>query len=69
MSEKQRPIPSPAERVRDVDRILQEMRLAVREAITRHKKLGNPISVWRNGRVEWINAEDIPVEWTTEKTS
>lgn len=37
------------------------MRKAVREALRCHKQLGNPISVWRNGRVEWIPPEEIRV--------
>jgi hypothetical protein len=27
-----------------------------------HKRAGNPIVVWRNGQVEWIQPEDIPVD-------
>ncbi len=33
----------------------------MREALLRHKQAGNPIAVWRDGRVEWIQPEDIPV--------
>lgn len=53
---------TPAERVHDLPRILREMRQAVREALMRHKQAGNPVAVWRNGRVEWIRPEDIPTE-------
>ena len=53
---------TPAERVHDIPRILAEMQLAVREALLQHKRAGNPIAVWRNDRVEWIQPEDIPVE-------
>jgi hypothetical protein len=56
---------SPAERVGDVDRILFEMRQAVREALAQHRRDGNPVAVWRDGRVEWIPAEEIPVELAT----
>jgi hypothetical protein len=56
---------SPAERVGDVDRILFEMRQAVREALAQHRREGNPVAVWRNGRVEWIPAEEIRVELAT----
>ncbi len=42
-----------------IERILQR---AVREALLRHKQAGNPIAVWRDGRVEWIQPEDIPVD-------
>jgi hypothetical protein len=56
---------SPAERVADVDRILFEMRQAVREALAQHRRDGNPVAVWRNGRVEWIPANEIPPALTT----
>jgi hypothetical protein len=62
MRDKDRPDPPPSERVHDIERALKEMRLAVREALLRHKKLGNPIAVWRNNRVEWIQPEDIPAD-------
>lgn len=51
---------SPAQRVHDTERILEAMRQAVREALVRHKLAGDPVSVWRNDRVEWIRPEDIP---------
>jgi hypothetical protein len=50
----------PADRVDDVDKIQLEMAEAVREALRAHRLAGNPIAVWRNERVEWIPAEDIP---------
>lgn len=52
----------PAERVDDIPRILQAMRQAVREALQRHKREGNPVAVWRGERVVWIAPEDIPDE-------
>lgn len=51
---------TPAERVEDIPRILGALRQAVREALQRHKRDGNPVAVWRNERVEWIQPEDIP---------
>lgn len=53
---------TPAERVDDVPRILQALKLAVQEALRQHKRDGNPVAVWRNDRVEWIQPEDIPDE-------
>jgi hypothetical protein len=47
------------ERVRDVKLIEQALRLAVREALQRHKQAGNPIAVWRDGRAVWIPPEEI----------
>lgn len=51
---------SPAERVHDIPRILRALRQAVREALLAHKRAGNPVAVWKDGRVEWVKPEDIP---------
>jgi hypothetical protein len=56
---------SPAERVEDDDKIVFEMRQAVREALGQHKRAGNPVAVWRNERVEWIPTDQIPDEFAT----
>jgi hypothetical protein len=52
----------PEERVADVAGMLQAMDLAVREALALHKRAGNAVPVWREGRVVWIPPEDIPVD-------
>jgi hypothetical protein len=56
---------SPAERVGDVDKILFEMSQAVREALGQHRRNGNAVAVWRDGRVELIPADQIPAEFAT----
>lgn len=33
------------------------VRKAVKEAVTEHKRLGNPIATLKNGKVVWIEAE------------
>lgn len=53
---------TPAQRVDDIPRILRALREAVQEALGRHKLAGNPVAVWRNGRVEWVAPEDIPLQ-------
>jgi hypothetical protein len=35
---------------------------AVREALLDHKRAGNPVPVWRDGRVAWIAPNDIEIE-------
>jgi len=57
-----KPEPSPAERVNDLPRILEAITTAVREAVLEHKRLGNPIAVWRDGRVVWLQPDEIVVE-------
>lgn len=56
------PKPNPLDRVNDIPRILKAMRTAVREALLVHKKLGNPVAVWQDGRVVWIPPEEIPTD-------
>jgi len=52
----------PLDRFNDIERILAEAQLAVREALAEHRRAGNPVAVWRNGRVEWIPPEEIPID-------
>jgi hypothetical protein len=56
----------PADRVHDIPRMLRAMQRAVREAIWRHKLSGNPVAVWRDERVVWIQPEDIPDSFKPE---
>jgi hypothetical protein len=42
-----------------VDRAMKE---AVRHALLTHKRAGNPIASWKDGRVVIIPSEEIPVE-------
>jgi hypothetical protein len=45
----------------DTDRIERALRRAVQEALRMHKRVGNPIAVWRDGQVVWLAPEEIPV--------
>jgi isoaspartyl peptidase/L-asparaginase-like protein (Ntn-hydrolase superfamily) len=45
---------------RDGTEIDEALRRAVREALSRHKKLGNSIAVWRDGKVVIVPPEEIP---------
>ena len=60
MSDAPRTDLTPAERAYDIPRTVRALREAVQEALRRHKLAGNPVAVWRNARVEWIQPEDIP---------
>jgi hypothetical protein len=51
---------TPAERVSDLDRIERALRAAVRDALQRHKRDGDPVAVWREGRVVWLPPDQIP---------
>jgi hypothetical protein len=41
--------------------IQRALREAWIRALIRHKRLGNPIVVWRDGQVVWIPAEEIMI--------
>jgi len=49
-----------------IDEIFQEgtsidnaLKQAVQAALIRHKQAGNPIVVWRDGKIVWIQSEEI----------
>jgi len=54
-------VPSAIDGDGQFDRIQKAVATAVREALIRHKREGNPVAVWRDGRVAWIDPRDIPV--------
>jgi hypothetical protein len=35
---------------------------AAREALRFHKRIGNPIAQWRNGKVVWVQPADIVID-------
>lgn len=51
---------TPAERTADLERIERAVRAAVQDALLRHKRDGDPVAVWRGGRVVWLPPEQIP---------
>jgi isoaspartyl peptidase/L-asparaginase-like protein (Ntn-hydrolase superfamily) len=32
---------------------------AVRQAVLQHKRAGNPVAIWRDGKVAWLNPDEI----------
>ena len=60
--------PTPAERVTDLERIERALRAAVRDALQRHKRDGDPVAVWREGRVVWLPPDQIPVADESSET-
>lgn len=46
----------------DADAVDAAIRESVREALLMHKRLGNPVASWENGRVVWIPADQILVD-------
>jgi hypothetical protein len=53
---------------KNIDEILRDgalvdraARRAVREAVRRHKLLGNPVAIWRGGQVVWVQPAEIEI--------
>ena len=46
----------------DDERLDQAMRQAVQDALRTHKLLGQPVVVWRDGKVVWLSPEEIPLK-------
>ncbi len=46
----------------DADAVDAAIRESVREALLMHKRLGNPVASYENGRVVWIPADQIPTD-------
>jgi len=57
---------SPHELGHDIPRLLRALRGAVRKALLDHKRAGNPVAIWRDSRVVWVQPEDIPVDMDRE---
>ena len=58
---------TPTPKPKDITRIFGEgtlidkaVREGVREALRQHKRAGNPVAEWRDGKVVWVKPEDIP---------
>ena len=54
---------------KSIDEIFKEgslidnaLKKAVQEALVRHKQAGNPIVVWRDGKIVWLKPKEIPVQ-------
>lgn len=46
----------------DKEKITKALSKAVKEALLQHKRAGNPVASWKDGKIVWIQPEDIPVE-------
>jgi hypothetical protein len=46
----------------DTEALDAAVQRAVRKALLVHKKLGNPVAAWKDGKVVWIPPEEIEVE-------
>lgn len=51
---------SAAQRVQDVNVVEEALARAVGDALRTHKRAGNPVPEWRDGKVRWLTPEEIP---------
>ncbi len=59
MSDLERP-DSAEERVQDVNVVEKALARAVGDALRSHKRAGNPVPEWRDGKVRWLTPDEIP---------
>lgn len=45
----------------DQEKITDALATGVREALKKHKQAGNPVVVWRDGKMVWLKPEEIQV--------
>lgn len=50
------------DRLADVDLITRALQKGVRQALRRHKLLGQPVVVLKDGKIVWLKPEEIPVD-------
>ena len=48
------------QRVQDVNVVEEALARAVGDALRTHKRAGNPVPEWRDGKVRWLTPEEIP---------
>jgi hypothetical protein len=51
---------------REIDKALKE---AARDARRLHKALGNPMATWEDGKVVWVQPEDIQIDDDSDEES
>ena len=59
----------PPRRTKDIEKLLEDdavmtaaLAKGIRAALRQHKQAGNPIVVWRDGKIVWVPPEDIVID-------
>lgn len=47
------------EALADRERLTEALAAGVREALKKHKQAGNPVVIWRDGKMVWLKPEEI----------
>lgn len=45
----------------DAEKVRQIIQSGINAALLKHKQAGNPVCGWKNGKVYWVEAKNIPV--------
>jgi hypothetical protein len=45
----------------DSEQVRAIIQSGINEALLKHKQAGNPVCGWKNGKVFWVEPENIPV--------
>ncbi|HEY7546885.1 MAG TPA: hypothetical protein VID27_18480 [Blastocatellia bacterium] len=48
--------------IRNAESITKILRRAVRHALLDHKRAGNPVATWKDGKVVLLQPDEIPVD-------
>lgn len=59
MAERNARADSLGDRLADIRLIERALGMAVSAALEQHKRAGNPVAEWRDGKVVWVAPEDI----------
>ena len=51
-----------ADILNDSEKMIKIIQSGVNQALLQHKRMGNPICIWQNGKVVWIPPEKISVQ-------
>jgi hypothetical protein len=50
-----------SEIMNDPERVRSIIQSGINEALLKHKQAGNPVCGWKDGKVFWVEPENIPV--------
>ena len=45
----------------DSTQVTQIIQAGIRAALLQHKQAGNPVCEWKDNKINWVSAENIPV--------
>ncbi len=46
----------------NIEEVTKTLQAGIRIALLKHKQAGNPVCTWHEGKVVWVEPDDIPLE-------